>query len=134
MSQRIFIILLTLSLTACFTVPIDAPYGKNIKILPPDAPVEVTKRYQRWYALWGIFPLTMSDTPAEVIAREGLSEVRVYTEDSIDDAISGFFYVIVFPMGMLVPQTVVIEGNRKKPTAIIDNMRTQPSRDDDSSG
>ncbi len=133
MSQRLFILLLTLSLTACFTVPIDAPYGKNIKILPSDVPVEVTKRYQRWYALWGIFPLTMSDTPAEVIARENLSEVRVYTEDSIDDAISGFFYVIVFPMGMLVPQTVVIEGNRKKPAAI-DNTRSQPSKDDDSSG
>lgn len=133
MSQRIIIILLTLSLTACFTVPIDAPYGKHIKILPPDAPVEVTKRYQRWYALWGIFPLTMSDTPAEVIAREDLSEVRVYTEDSIDDAISGFFYVIVFPMGMLVPQTVVIEGNRKKPAAT-NNRHTRPGKGDDPSG
>jgi hypothetical protein len=131
MIQRIFIILLALSLTACFTVPIDAPYGKHIKILPPDAPVEVTKRYQRWYALWGTFPLTMSDTPAEVIARENLSEVRVYTEDSVDDAISGFFYVIVFPMGMMVPQTVVVEGNRKKPAAT-NNRRTQPSKGDDS--
>lgn len=131
MNQRIFIILLTLGLTACFTVPIDAPYGKHIKILPPDVPVEVTKRYQRWYALWGIFPLTMSDTPAEVIARENLSEVRVYTEDSIDDAISGFFYVIVFPMGMLVPQTVVIEGNRRQPAAK-NNRQTPPSKNDDS--
>jgi hypothetical protein len=133
MSQRIFIILLAMSLTACFTVPINAPYGKNIKILPPDVPVEVTKRYQKWYALWGTFPLTISDTPAEVIARENLSEVRVYTEDSVDDAISGFFYVIIFPTGMMVPQTIVIEGNRKKPE-IKNNRSVRPDKGDDSSG
>lgn len=132
MSQRIFIILLTLSLTACFTVPINAPYGRNIKILPPDVPVEVTKRYQKWYALWGTFPLTTSDTPAEVIERENLSEVRVYTEDSIDDALAGFFYVIVFPTGMMVPQTIVIEGNRKKPSKI-NNRRVRPDKVEDSS-
>ncbi|NOR80225.1 MAG: hypothetical protein GQ529_05235 [Methyloprofundus sp.] len=112
MIKRILLVFLMLSLTACFSVPLDAPYGQDVKLLPAGAPVEVTKRYQKWYAIWGIFPLTMSDYPAEVIAREGLSEVRVYTEDTIEDAFSGFFYVMLMPTGIL-PQTIVIEGNRR---------------------
>ncbi len=112
MIKRILLILLTLSLTACFSVPLDAPYGQDVKLLPPGTPVEVTKRYQKWYAIWGIFPLTMSDYPAEVIARENLSEVRIYTEDTIEDAFSGFVYVMLIPAGIL-PQSIVIEGNRR---------------------
>ena len=114
MKNKVLLLLLILNLTGCFSVPIDAPYGHDVKILPAGTPVEVTKRYQKWYAAWGIFPLTMSDSPAEVIAREGLSEVRIYTEDSIEDAVSGFFYVILFPTGIVMPQTIVIEGNRTK--------------------
>ena len=112
MIKRIVFALLTLSLTACFSVPLDAPYGKDVKLLPAGTPVEVTKRYQKWYAIWGIFPLTMSDYPAEVIAREDLSEVRIYTEDTVEDALSGFVYIILMPTGIL-PQSIVIEGNRR---------------------
>ena len=112
MIKRILLILLTLSLTACFSVPLDAPYGQDVMLLPAGTPVEVTKRYQKWYAIWGIFPLTMSDSPAEVIARENLSEVRIYTEDTIEDAFSGFVYVMLIPAGIL-PQSIVIEGNRR---------------------
>lgn len=112
MIKRILLILLALSLTACFSVPLDAPYGQDVKLLPAGTPVEVTKRYQKWYAIWGIFPLTMSDYPAEVIAREDLSEVRIYTEDTVEDALSGFVYVMLMPTGIL-PQTIVIEGNRR---------------------
>jgi len=112
MIRRIITILpLVLSLTACFSVPLDAPYGENVRLLPAGTPVEVTIRYQKWYSIWGIFPLTMSDYPAEVIARQGLSEVRIYTEDTVEDALSGFVYVMLFPIGIL-PQSIVIEGNR----------------------
>jgi hypothetical protein len=45
-----------------------------------------------------------------ISAGEKLVEVRVYTEDSIEDAISGFFYVLLFPAGIIVPQTIVVEG------------------------
>jgi len=39
----------------------------------------------------------MSDYLAEVIAREDLSEVRIYTEDTaVEDALSGFVYVIAY--------------------------------------
>lgn len=113
MISRLLLIVLMLSLTACFTVPIEAPYGQDVTILPAGTPVEVTRKYQKWYAIWGIFPLTMSDYPAEVIAREGLVEVRVYTEDTAEDAFSGFVYIMLIPAGIL-PQTIVIEGNRHK--------------------
>ncbi len=114
MIVRSFLILSLLSLSACFSVPINAPSGQDVQILPAGTPVEVTVRYQKWYALWGIFPLTPSDSVAAIIEREKLVEVRVYTEDSIEDAISGFFYVLLFPTGIIVPQTIVVEGNRSK--------------------
>ena len=113
MKSRLILILLMLSLSGCFSVPLEAPYGQNVKLLPAGTPVEVTIRYQKWYAIWGIFPLTMSDYPAEVIAREGLVEARIYTEDSIEDALAGFVYVMLIPAGIL-PQSIVIEGNRRK--------------------
>lgn len=113
MKSRLITVLLMLSLSGCFTAPLEAAYGQDVKILPADTPVEFTKRYQKWYAIWGIFPLTMSDYPAEVIAREDLSEVRIYTEDSLEDALAGFVYVMLIPAG-ISPQSIVIEGNRRK--------------------
>jgi len=112
MIKRICLVLLMLSLNACFSVPLEAPYGHDVKILPQGTPVEFTQRVQKWYSIWGIFPLTVSDYPSEIIAREGLVEVRIYTEDSLEDAFSGFVYVMLIPAGIL-PQTIVIEGNRR---------------------
>lgn len=112
MVHRFILLMFILSLTACFQVPIQAPYGPDVTVLPRNVPVEVTRRYQKWYAIWGIFPLDSTSNPADIIAREKLVEVRVYTEDAIEDAISGFFYVILFPAGIILPQTIVVEGNR----------------------
>lgn len=99
-------------LSACFRVRVNAPYGPEVRVLPMDEPVEVTVRYQKWYAIWGIFPLDEASSPADIIAEEKLIEARVYTEDSVEDAISGFFYVLLFPTGIILPQTIVVEGNR----------------------
>jgi len=112
MLKKLLLFYFSLFLSGCFTTSIDASYGENVRLLPANTPVEVTKRYQKWYALWGVFPLTPSDTVAATITREGLVEARIYTEDSLEDAISGFFYVIIFPTGIIMPQTIVIEGNR----------------------
>jgi hypothetical protein len=95
----------------CFAVQINAPYGPDVRVLPPDVPVEVTRRYQKWYAIWGIFPLSDND-PREIIARERLVEARVSTADSVEDILSGIAYTLLFPAGIIVPQTVVVEGNR----------------------
>jgi hypothetical protein len=98
--------------TACFTVEGVAPHGPDVVLIPGDEPVEVARRYQKWYAIWGIFDLTPSANPRDIIKREELVEVRVYTEDAVEDAISGFFYTLLFPAGIILPQTVVVEGNR----------------------
>jgi hypothetical protein len=102
---------ITGSTTGCFVVEVAAPYGPDVKVLPPDVPVEVTRRYQKWYAIWGIFALSAND-PKSIIAEERLVEARISTADSVEDVISGFVYFFLFPAGILVPQTVVVEGNR----------------------
>lgn len=112
LARKLIYLLLAFSLTACFRVPMEAPYGPDVKILARDEPVEVTRRYQKWYAIWGIFPLDPSSNPADIVAREHLVEARIYTEDSVEDVIAGFFYAIIFPAGILLPQTIVVEGNR----------------------
>ena len=101
--------------SGCFAVEAHAPYGPDVTLLPRGVPVEVTRRYQKWYAIWGIFPLS-SREPKDVIAEEQLVEVRVYTEDSVEDAISGLFYGFFYPTGIIIPQTVVVEGNRARLT------------------
>jgi hypothetical protein len=99
--------------SGCFTVHAEAPYlPHDVRLLPQGEPVEVTRRYQKWYAIWGIFPMAGPD-PAEVIHDEGLVEARVYTEDAIEDVVSGFFYTLMFPAGIILPQTIVVEGNRR---------------------
>jgi hypothetical protein len=99
------------ALAGCFPIEVSAPYGSNVRVLPSDVPVEVTRRQQMWFAIWGIFPLSGKD-PREIIAEERLAEARVYTEDSVEDAVAGFFYMLLYPSGIIVPQTYIVEGNR----------------------
>lgn len=124
--KGLVIAVLTFCMTGCFQVAIEAPYGPDVKVLPRDVPVEITRRYQKWYAIWGIFPLDPSSNPADIIEREKLVEARVYTEDAIEDVISGFFYTILFPAGIVLPQTIVVEGNRAPRST---RMETPQSRD-----
>ena len=97
----------------CFIVQGRVPHGANVNLLPAGVPVEFTYRYQKWYAAWGIFPLSSGDTPAEIIAREKLVEARVLTEDSFEDFFSGIIFTFLFPTGIVLSQTVVVEGNRE---------------------
>ena len=97
----------------CFIVQGKVPHGANVNLLPAGVPVEFTYRYQKWYAAWGIFPLSAGDTPAEIIAREKLVEARVLTEDSFEDFFSGIIFTFLFPTGIVLSQTIVVEGNRE---------------------
>jgi hypothetical protein len=108
---RFALLVVPVASAGCFTVQVNAPYGPDVRVLPPDVPVEVTRRYQKWYAVWGIFPLSDND-PREIIRRERLVEARVSTADSVEDVLSGIAYTLLFPAGIIVPQTVVVEGNR----------------------
>jgi hypothetical protein len=96
--------------TGCFNVEMVAPYGMDVTLMSSDAPAEVERRWRTWYVIFGISPL--DDTmPVEYIQREQLTEVRLITEDNIPDALHGFFYNVIVPIG-LVNQTLVLQGNR----------------------
>jgi hypothetical protein len=111
-------ILTALGSPGCFAVDAVAPYGHDVRVLAPEAPVEVTRTYQKWYAVWGIFPISSFD-PSDIIAKEQLVEARVRTVDSLQDIYVGALTFLLFPFGLILPQTVVVEGNRQ-PTTVPD--------------
>lgn len=96
--------------TGCFKVPIEAQADYPVKVLDGDAPVDVLEEFRTWYAIWGLFPLS-DNRVADIIRREKLTEVRVRTVDTLPDALIGFVYTILLPIG-IVPQSIVVEGNR----------------------
>jgi len=111
--HRLFVIAcLSLSLLTegCFTIPTYAPYGQSVKILPPDQPAQVRREYRTWFILGGLFPLD-NTMPAEIIAQEKLTEARVIVQDTVEDAGIAAALTLILPI-LILPQTVVIEGNR----------------------
>ncbi len=102
-----------LVLAGCFHVELVAPHGMDVVLLPGGAPVEVEREWRTWFVVWGYSPLD-NTMPEEVIRREGLTEVRVITEDNVPDALHAILYTILLPIG-LVPQTLILQGNRKPP-------------------
>jgi hypothetical protein len=110
--RPILVACLSLSLltAGCFTIPTYAPHGASVKILPPDQPAQVRREYRTWFMLGGLVPLD-NTMPAEIIAREKLTEVRVIVKDTLQDAGIAAFYSFLVPI-LIIPQTIVIEGNR----------------------
>jgi len=101
---------LSLLMTGCFSIRTYAPYGDSVRILAPDEPAEVRRVYRTWFMLGGL--ITLDDTmPAEIIAREKLTEVRVIVLDTVQDAGVAIITTILLPL-FILPQTIVIEGNR----------------------
>jgi hypothetical protein len=115
MSRRfwpLLIVCLSVSLltAGCFTIPTYAPYGRSVKLLPPDKPAEVRREYRTWFILGGLFPLD-NTMPADIIAKEKLTEARVIVQDTVEDAGIAAALTFILPI-LILPQTVVIEGNR----------------------
>jgi len=97
--------------SGCFSVTAQAPYLANVKVLPEDVPVEVSQKYQKWYVLFGIIPLTRADEPQKIIGAEKLVEARVIIEDTLSDVLAGAAITLV-TIGIFSPTTVTVEGNR----------------------
>lgn len=95
----------------CFSVTAQAPYGPDVKVLSADEPVEISRTFQKWYLLYGILPLSTSDTPKRVIDDEELVEVRVIIEDTLGDLITGAV-VTLLSVGIVSTTTFTVEGNR----------------------
>jgi hypothetical protein len=101
---------LATGLGGCCHVEVAAPYGPDVYLATADETTQVRRQWRTWYLLGGVTPL--DDTmPAEVIQREGLTEVRVIVQDNLLDAAHAFVYNVLVTIA-LVPQTIVVEGNR----------------------
>lgn len=115
--MRIFFIALNcLLLTACFTTRLEAPEGKDVRIMAAGERASFHKEYKDWYLLSGLLPIWRTNI-GELIAKERLAEVRVQTEDRLED---GFITLITEELLLgLYPQTIVIEGNTVSPRHIV---------------
>jgi hypothetical protein len=115
--MRIFFIALNcLLLTACFTTRLEAPEGKDVRIMAAGERASFHKEYKDWYLLSGLLPIWRTNM-AELIAKERLAEVRVQTEDRLED---GIITLITEELLLgLFPQTIVIEGNTVSPRHIV---------------
>ncbi|MDX2169259.1 MAG: hypothetical protein SF182_19470 [Deltaproteobacteria bacterium] len=98
--------------SGCFVMRCDAPPPPpHVRLLSEDAPVEFSRKYQKWYAAWGLFPLTPADDPKYIIEHERLVEARILQQDSTEDLFAGFIFTYMF-VGVILPQSVIVEGNR----------------------
>jgi hypothetical protein len=98
--------------SGCFVMRCDAPPPPpGVRLLSETAPVEFSRKYQKWYAAWGLFPLTPADDPKYIIANEKLVEARILQQDSTEDLFAGFIFTYMF-VGVILPQSVIVEGNR----------------------
>ncbi len=98
--------------TACFHVRVEAPpFPEHVRLLPPDAPVEVSRKYQTFYYAWGLYPMSQSDQAMYIIEQERLVEARVIQGGLVEGIIAGFFGAI-FINGFVLPQNITVEGNR----------------------
>lgn len=97
-----------LLLTACFTTRLEAPQGKDVRIMAADEHASFHKEYKDWYLLSGLLPIWRTNM-ADLIAKEQLVEVRVQTEDRVAD---GVITLITEELLLGVfPQSIVLEGN-----------------------
>ena len=98
--------------SGCFVMRCDAPPPPpGVRLLSEHAPVEFSRKYQKWYAAWGLFPLTPADDPKYIIENERLVEARILQQDSTEDFFAGFIFTYMF-VGVILPQSVIVEGNR----------------------
>ncbi|MEO8604742.1 MAG: hypothetical protein ABI629_19390 [bacterium] len=87
------------------------PFPEHVRLLPPDAPVQVVRKYQTYYYAWGLFPMTQSDQAMYIIAQERLVEARVVQGGLTEGIIAGFLGAIALN-GFILPQNLTVEGNR----------------------
>jgi hypothetical protein len=106
--------LLVMTCTGCFTVKVTAPPGQEVYLVAPEKPFQSQRQWRAWYGIYGLTPMD-NTMPVDVMKRENFSEVQVVVKDTIPDALISIFYNVVAPIG-IVPQTIVIEGNRPPPS------------------
>ena len=104
---KLAIVLLSLLLSGCFNTALVAPDSHKVRVMGQQEWATFHTEYKNWYALFGAIPIWVTD-PSEIIRKEGLTEVRVKTEETITDGIISVITLVV----TIAPQTVVVDGNK----------------------
>jgi hypothetical protein len=100
------------SASGCFHIRAAAPpLPAHVRLLPPDAPVEVSRKYQTFYYAWGLFPMNQADQVMYIIEQEHLVEARVVQGGQWQGILAGFIGAIAIS-GFVLPQNIAVEGNR----------------------
>ncbi len=98
---------LSLLLTACGTVHLNAPSDQSVKLLDRKAPASVYIEKTVWFKWWGSEAIDPPDT-ATIIKENQLKEVRLYMTNTLMDGLCNVFPgMIGFPR-----RTLIIEGNK----------------------
>ncbi len=105
----IFLVLITVFITNCGTILVNAPPKEDIRLLSETEPTSFKTSMRTWYVLWGLVPITNNST-ADIIAKHQLKNVKVKTYYSFVD------YVIAAFLGgfTIYTKTTEIEGNISK--------------------
>jgi hypothetical protein len=103
---------LAVTASGCFHIRAAAPpLPARVRLLPPDAPAEVSRKYQTFYYAWGLFPMNQADQVQYIIEQEHLVEARVVQGGQLQGILAGFIGAMAIG-GFVLPQNLAIEGNR----------------------
>ena len=103
-----FIALLFTAFSGCTTVYVNAPPGRDVKLMAENQAPSTVIVKRNWYLLWGMVPISDNGT-ADKIAQYNLDEVKVQAKyDALD-----FIIDIFLGWTTLHTRTVRIEGRRR---------------------
>lgn len=105
----IFLVLITVFITNCGTVLVNAPPREDIRLLSETESASFKTSMKTWYVLWGLVPITNNST-ADIIAKHQLKNVKVKTYYSVVDFLIG----ALLGGFSIYTRTTEIEGNISK--------------------
>ncbi|CAG1771560.1 hypothetical protein BAC3_01905 [uncultured bacterium] len=107
MRQLFKLFCLTLLLTGCGTVHLNAPNDQSVKLLDKNTSTSVHIEKTVWFKWWGSEPIDPPNT-ATIIKENQLKEVRLYMTNTLMDSLYNVFPGLIgFPR-----RTLIVEGNK----------------------
>lgn len=94
-------------LPGCATVYVNAPPGRDVRLMAENEPMQSKQTVRTWYLLWGLVPISDNST-ADRIADHNLTGIRVKEQYGFVDVLISVF----LSWTSLHSRTVVIEGQR----------------------
>lgn len=94
-------------LPGCATVYVNAPPGRDVRLMAENEPMQSKQTVRAWYLLWGLVPISDNST-AKRISDHSLTGIRVKEQYGFVDVLISVF----LSWTSLHSRTVVIEGQR----------------------